>query len=164
MNLGIVSDTHIPDIIGEIPDWIISGLANCDLIIHAGDITGSEVLAELKEIAPVKAVQGNCDETDLAESLKLSRQFEIEGENITLTHGHIIQGELITGLTYSFPDADMIIFGHTHNAFRQEIEGQLLLNPGSPTVRKRKNFYSFARVELKAGKIADIRFVKRNRM
>lgn len=163
MNLGIVSDTHIPDIIGEVPDWIISGLADCDLIIHAGDITSSEVLTELKEIAPVKAVQGNCDGPELSESLKLSRQFEIEGTSIALTHGHIIKGELITGLTYSFPDADLIIFGHTHNAFHQEIGGQLLLNPGSPTVRKRKNFYSFARVELKAGKIADIRFVKQNR-
>ncbi len=71
---------------------------------------------------------------------------------------------MITGLTYSFPDADLIIFGHTHNAFRQYIEGQLLLNPGSPTVRKRKNFYSFARVELKEGEIADIGFVKQNRL
>jgi len=162
MKLGIVSDTHIPDIIGEIPSWVISGLVDCDLIIHAGDITGSEVLAELREIAPVKAVQGNCDGSDLTEELELSWQFEIEGINIALTHGHIIQGDLITGLTYSFTEADLIIFGHTHNAFYQELENQVLLNPGSPTVRKRKKYYSFARVELKAGQISDIGFIKQN--
>ncbi len=161
MKLGILSDTHIPDIKKEIPTWVTAGLKDCDYIIHAGDITGFKFLQRLKELAPVKAVRGNCDRGELVSQLKPYKELTLANLKLGITHGHLIEGDLITGLSYKFSSADLIIFGHTHNAFHQQIAGQVFLNPGSATVRKRKSFYSFALVEIEAGRIINLEFIKK---
>ncbi len=119
-----------------------------DLILHAGDVSGPETLAALERIAPVEAVRGDHDR-DLT-SLPLSRELTIEGRRIVLVHGNrsrwveepqTLLWTLSLGYLHAnaslprflrrrFPDADAIVFGHTHRAYMESQNGALLFNPG----------------------------------
>lgn len=159
MQVGIISDTHVPDRARKLPGWLFDELKDCELILHAGDVTSVETFKELEQIAPVKAVQGNCDSYRISD-LPISRELNLAGTDIAMTHGHKVRGEKVNGLQYMFPDADIIIFGHTHDAFHEKINGQDIINPGSPTSRKRMKYYSAAIAEIDNG-LKDIRFIKK---
>lgn len=159
MKVGVISDTHVPDRAPKLPDWLFSELEGCEYLLHAGDVTNKDTLEKLNTIAPVKAVSGNCD-VHLSQELPDSRQLTLADTKIAIYHGHRIRGEVITGLQYKFPEADIIIFGHTHDAFHKEIEGQHFINPGSPTSRKHKKYYSAVIMEVKNG-LVDIDFIKK---
>jgi putative phosphoesterase len=119
-----------------------------DLILHAGDVTGLDTIAALERIAPVEAVRGDHDR-DLA-SLPLSREIIVEGRRIVLVHGNrsrwveepqTLLWTLSLGYVHPnqslprdlhrrFPNADAIVFGHTHRAQIETRNGALLFNPG----------------------------------
>ena len=146
--VGVVADTHCPEFLDRLPDRIYEALLGVDLILHAGDISAPETIAALERIAPVEAVRGDHDE-DLT-SLPLSREFTIEGRRIVLVHGNrsrwveepqTLLWTLSLGylhpneslpkfLRRRFPDADAIVFGHTHRAHVETRGGALLFNPG----------------------------------
>src|SRR5262245_15528262 len=85
MILGVLSDTH--SLI--LPPKLLEGLSNVDLIIHAGDICDASVLAQLKKIKPLKAVQGNMDDSALKKKLPLKEIFDAEGVKVGIAHGHM---------------------------------------------------------------------------
>ena len=144
----MVADTHCPEFLDRLPDRIYEVLRGVDLILHAGDISGPETIAELERIAPVVAVRGDHD-LDL-NSLPLSREVTVEGRRIVLVHGNRMrwveepQTLLWTlslgylhpndGLPHAllgrFPGADAIVFGHTHRPHAETRDGTLLFNPG----------------------------------
>jgi putative phosphoesterase len=119
-----------------------------DLILHAGDIDGEETLAQLRRLAPVEAVQGDHDRS--LGALPVSREIVIEGKRIVVVHGnrsHWIEEPNTLAWTLSlgyfrphrglpralrrrFPNADAIVYGHTHRAGAETIDGVLLFNPG----------------------------------
>ncbi len=119
-----------------------------DLIIHAGDINGASTLEELERHAPVQAVRGDHD-AELGD-LPLNREVRVEGKRIVVTHGHRSRwleepqtflwtvtlghfhphASLQRSLRRRFPDADVIVYGHTHRAHVEVIDGVLLFNPG----------------------------------
>ena len=159
--IGVVADTHCPEFIDRLPDRMLELLSGVQLILHAGDVNGPETLAELGRIAPVHAVRGDHDRT--LTTLPLSRELVVEGKRIVIIHGNRgrwIEEPQTLLWTFSlgyfsphralhrelrrrYPDADVIVFGHTHRACAQVIDGALLFNPGgvhqwSPaTVRRR---------------------------
>lgn len=148
MKIGVISDTHIPFRGKRIPGIVLDSFKGVDLIIHAGDIVQKDVLTTLAKIAPIKAVSGNVDPIELKKSLPEKLELELAGYKIGVIHGHNVRGHLMYALSYVFPEADIIIFGHTHKQCNQLIDGQLHFNPGSPTDKRMEQRYSFGIIEL----------------
>ncbi len=146
--IGVLADTHCPEFIERLPERVGAILGGVDLIVHAGDINGPSTLADLERIAPVEAVRGDHD-AKLAE-LPVSREVMVEGKRIVVTHGHRTRwleethtflwtislgyfhphAGLPRSLRRRFPEADVIVFGHTHRSHIEVIDGVLLFNPG----------------------------------
>ena len=135
MLIGLISDTHIPERALKIPLTVLDAFKDVELIIHAGDLTSTEVIDELEKIAPVLAVQGNMDrmyDLDFPKSLTKT----IEEVKIGVTHGNVHPRGDTQQLYYLAKelDVEVLISGHTHQGFIEQIGDVLLLNPGSPTV------------------------------
>jgi putative phosphoesterase len=148
VRIGVVADTHCPEFMDRLPDRIFEVLAGVDLILHAGDVNGEPTLAELTRIAPVEAVQGDHDR-GLA-SLPPHREVVVEGRRIVLVHGNRSRwleepatflwtvtlghykphGGLPASLRRRFPDADVIVHGHTHRPVIDKSGRPLVFNPG----------------------------------
>jgi uncharacterized protein len=146
--VGVIADTHAPEFLDHLPNRLFEVLSGVDLILHAGDITGAETLAQLERIAPVAAVRGDHD-GELGE-LPASREVIVEGRRIVLVHGnrtHWIEEPqtflwtvslgylrpnvgLPATLRRRFSGADAIVFGHTHRPHVETRGGILLFNPG----------------------------------
>jgi len=135
MLIGIISDTHIPERASNIPEKVFNVFNNVDMILHAGDLVSYEVLDELEKIAPTKCSQGNMDR---AYGVKLPKKvaFKAECVKIGLNHGEVYPRGDTQQLKYIAMemDVEVLITGHTHWPFINEVDDILLLNPGSPTV------------------------------
>ncbi len=130
MKIGVISDTHAHSL-SDIPAAIVRALAAVDLIVHAGDIVHADVLAGLREICDVKAVCGNMDTGSLRDVLPLTETLLIHGKSIGIIHGWGTPWGLEMKLLQKFPDADVIIYGHTHQPKNEYVNGILLFNPGT---------------------------------
>ncbi len=132
MLIGVISDTHIPYRATNIPKKVFEEFKDVDLILHAGDIEELSVLDELKKIAPVKAVNGNCD---YHPELNDYEVMKIENVKIGLTHGTVYPKGDTQQLYYLAKElgVDVLISGHTHKSLIKQVNDVLLLNPGSPT-------------------------------
>ena len=128
MLIGLISDTHITEKRGKLPQKVIEEFDGVDLIIHAGDITQQKVIDELEEIAPVIAVLGNNDKLDLNEN----EVIEVENFKIAINHGTKYSNDYykLSKLAHSL-NADVLITGHTHRPHCEIIDEILFINPGS---------------------------------
>jgi uncharacterized protein len=127
--VGLISDTH-----GLVRAGVHQALAGVELILHAGDVGGQEILDELGLIAPVRAVYGNTDAPDtpgLAEKIVLT----IDDVSIHVSHGHELGSPTPTNLSANY-DADVIIYGHTHRQMVTRIDEKLVINPGAAGPRR----------------------------
>ena len=141
--IGVISDTHLPKF-SALPEEIWEYFAGVELIIHAGDLSELTVISELETIAPVVAVQGNVEREEVVMKLPIKKEVTIGGCRIGIVH---ILGEArnyARTARWEFPDARVVIFGHSHTPYNQEHDGQLLLNPGSATDRRRQPTCSIA--------------------
>ena len=151
--IGVVADTHCPEFLDELPGALFEVLAGVDMLIHAGDVGGRSTLDELARIAPVHAVSGDHDRRqrlDLGVPDELT--LEVEGIRLAVVHGdrsHLVEepvtllGTLSLGLAWPtpglhrnlrrrFPDADVVIHGHTHTPVAAPLPGGgLVFNPGA---------------------------------
>ena len=132
MLIGVISDTHIPYRSSEIPSKVFDTFKDVDLILHAGDIEELSVIKSLESIAPVVAVNGNCD-SDLG--LNNHEIIEVEDVKIGLSHGVVYPKGDTQQLCYLAQqlEVNILVTGHTHQAMIEQIGDILLLNPGSPT-------------------------------
>jgi putative phosphoesterase len=112
-------------------------LQRAELILHTGDVTAGSVLEELEELAPVAAVHGNMDEPALRETLPGRLVVEAEGLRIGLVHDARGAAGRHSRLVEAFPDCDAIAYGHTHIPELARVGETWILNPGSPTERRR---------------------------
>jgi uncharacterized protein len=144
--IGLVSDTH-----GLVRPDIFSALEGVELILHAGDVGGTEVLVELATIAPVQAVAGNTDEPGTP-GLSESLEREIDGVRIHVSHGHEVGRPTPERLlaTYSH---DVIIYGHTHRQLITRAGGRLVINPGAAGPRRFSLMPSVARLLIEDGRV-----------
>lgn len=129
MKIGAISDTHVREL-NEIPDRILTVLAEVDLIIHAGDFTEIAVLDGLRTLSAVKAVCGNMDSGELKKKLPQKELFEVGGKKIGLVHGSGGPWGIAERVRQMFGEVDIIIYGHSHVSFNQYLLGSLLFNPG----------------------------------
>lgn len=133
--IGLISDTHIPDRAREIPQKVKEAFKDVDLILHAGDLTSLSVIEELKKIAPVMAIQGNMDRVNGID-LPKARVIQAEDLRIGLVHGEVYPRADTQQLLYLARqlEADILVSGHSHQPKIEQVEGVLLLNPGSAIV------------------------------
>lgn len=150
MKVGVLSDTHIPLKAKALPDEVLQAFKEVDFIIHAGDITSLDVLDTLNTFAPVIAVSGNVDRDKLQAILSDKEIISLNGYRIGITHGHGSAGKTLDRVIKCFEDdpVDCIIFGHSHIPYCETINRVLLFNPGSPTDKRRNEFFSFGILEL----------------
>ena len=119
-----------------------------DLILHAGDVTAASVLRELEAYAPVEAVVGNMDEPALREELPERRVVEVERLRVGLVHIPGARAGREERLVGWFPGCDAVVYGHTHVPQLQQHRGVWILNPGSPTERRRAPRHSMLVLEV----------------
>jgi putative phosphoesterase len=138
MDIAVISDTHMPKSGHRLPEECVARLQAADLIIHAGDLIGLEVLKDLRRYAPVKAVHGNVDDAAVKAALPATVTVSVEGVRIAIVHDAGPARGRINRLRGRFPDADAVIFGHSHMPLHGRAEdGFQIFNPGSPTERRR---------------------------
>jgi putative phosphoesterase len=128
MRYGVIADTH-GALHSGIPD-LFEGVAE---IFHAGDVGSERVLDELAAVAPVIAVQGNMDGSPALSRLPERLVLEREGRRIVLLHGHLLRAARPALLLEATREArpDLVIFGHTHEALKTELDGVVFFNPGA---------------------------------
>ena len=149
--VGLISDTH-----GLLRADVHRALAGVELILHAGDVGGDEVLDELALIAPVLAVYGNTDapgDPRLAESIERT----IGGVRIHVSHGHELGSPTPKKLLERYA-ADVIVYGHTHQQLVSHADGRLVVNPGAAGARRFRLEPSVARLTIANG-AADVELV-----
>ena len=135
--IGVISDTHIPHF-SKLPEAVWELFRGVEQIIHAGDLSILRVIDELETIAPVVAVQGNVEHEEVVAKLPIKREIVVGGCRIGIVH---ILGDATSRARVArreFPNARVVIFGHSHVPYNQEHDGQLLFNPGSATDRRRQ--------------------------
>ena len=124
--VGLISDTH-----GHLDPRVHTALAGVDAILHAGDVCGDAILYELLTIAPnVVAVSGNCDFGDDAWGLVHVARTTIATTRFLVIHE-------LQDLGSGPGDADVVVFGHTHQPETRFEDGVLYVNPGSASQRRR---------------------------
>jgi hypothetical protein len=138
VRLAIVSDTHLPRGSRALPPACVQQLRAADAILHAGDFIEVSVLREIQALGPpVHAVRGNVDAADLQARLPLTRVVEAAGARIAMIHDAGPAAGRLARLRRRFPEADAVVFGHSHIPLLEEAAGFAIFNPGSPTERRR---------------------------
>jgi uncharacterized protein len=138
VQLAIISDTHLPRGNRALPDACLQRLRAADAILHAGDFIALGVLRELQALGPpVHAVCGNIDGPDLRLVLPRVRTVQADGAQIAMIHDAGPREHRLERMHRMFPEADAVVFGHSHLPLHERAEGFQIFNPGSPTDRRR---------------------------
>ncbi len=139
MRVAVLSDTHSPRHWKRCPPGVAEALDGVDLILHAGDVCTADTLRELETFAPVQAVIGNNDGPDVAAwGAAETLQLELGGLPIAMIHDSGPAKGRAARLRRMFPEAALVIFGHSHIPWDETVQGQRYFNPGSPTDRRRQ--------------------------
>jgi uncharacterized protein len=152
--VAVIADTHLPRGTRRLPDACVERLRTADLVLHAGDFTSVAFLAELEALGPpVMAVVGNVDDGALQAALPLERVVEVEGARIGMVHDAGAREGRARRLLERFPGCDAVIYGHTHLPALERTSGGWILNPGSPTERRRAPFRSMLSVRVEGREV-----------
>ncbi len=151
MVIGLIADTH-----SLVRPEVFDALEGVELLLHAGDVGGRDVLDELRAIAPVRAVYGN---TDVAGDPHLEAAIEltVERRSIHVSHGHEIGSPTPARLLECY-SADIIVYGHTHKALIERAGPRLVINPGAAGPRRFNLKPSVARLTIRSGE-ADVEII-----
>jgi len=132
MRIGLIADTH-----GLLRSEVFDVFRQVDHILHAGDIGSGDILTELEVIAPVTAVYGNTDDFELRARLPQVVETRIEGFDFLLTHGDQFGSPTPEVLNLAYPDAEIIVFGHTHRPLLTTVDVVVtVMNPGGAGPRR----------------------------
>ncbi|MGH3167958.1 MAG: metallophosphoesterase family protein [Trebonia sp.] len=138
----VLSDTHAPRRWKSCPAAVASALRGADRILHAGDVCTAAVLDELAQYAPVTAVVGNNDGPDVpAWGAAETAAFDLDGLRVAMIHDSGAAAGRLPRMRRMFPEADLVVFGHSHiplDSGPAPDGGLRIFNPGSPTDRRRQ--------------------------
>jgi uncharacterized protein len=154
MLVAVISDTHLPRGARRIPEACLEWMRAADLIVHAGDVMTTEALEGIEAVGPpVAAVHGNMDSADLRGALPERRIVELEGARLGVVHDAGPRPGRLERMRRLFPDADAVVFGHSHLPLHDERDGFQIFNPGSPTERRRAPSHTMGLARVEARKI-----------
>ena len=161
MKVVAISDTHAPRHWKSLPPRVADVLAGADAILHAGDVCVPSVLDELAAFAPVHVVLGNNDGADVAawgapETLSLT----LDGLRVSMIHDSGHKDGRAARMRRRFPDADLVVFGHSHIPLDETGAGLRIFNPGSPTDKRRQPHGTVGVLEIAAGELVSARIVQ----
>ena len=149
MRVCLISDTHGPRR-GPLPPACTARLAAADLIIHAGDLSDMATLGRVRGFGvPVVAVRGNVEEPAVRAALPATAEVRVEGLTIGVVHDAGPADGRLARLRNRFPGVDIVVFGHSHIPLLEEGDGFAILNPGSPTDRRRQPRHTMAELEVR---------------
>jgi putative phosphoesterase len=148
----VIADTHLPRRAKTLPEDLLANLERADLILHAGDLMDPTLLDELAAYAPVLAVRGNLDPPDA--KLPETLQFGFGGARIAMIHDSGQKRGRRNRMRRRFPGARVVVFGHSHIPWLEDERGLLLLNPGSPTDKRRQPEHTFALLWAEGGEVS----------
>ena len=160
MKIVAISDTHAPRRWKSCPPRVAEYLRQADLILHAGDVCTASVLDELAQFAPVHAVLGNNDGPDVAawgapETLDL----DLAGLKVSMIHDSGPSAGRLRRMRRRFPEAGLVVFGHSHIPLDESADGLRILNPGSPTDRRRQPHGTIGLLTVAGGQLERARIV-----
>jgi uncharacterized protein len=147
--VAVISDTHLPRGARRIPEACLERLRAADLILHAGDVTAGSALGELEALGPpVRAVHGNMDDAVVRAQLPGTLVVEVGGLRIGMTHDAGPRVGREERLVQRFPGCAAVVYGHTHEPQVERVGDALILNPGSPTERRRAPSHTMLALEV----------------
>ncbi len=134
------------------PAAVAEQLVGVDAILHAGDVCTPDVLDELAAYAPVHVVLGNNDGPEVAVwGAPETLEIELDGLRVAMVHDSGAKEGRAARMRRMFPDADLVVFGHSHIPWDTEEDGQRLFNPGSPTDKRRQPRGTMGQLVIDAG-------------
>jgi uncharacterized protein len=160
MRIVVLSDTHAPRRWKSCPPLVAEQLRQAQLILHAGDVCTRAVLDELSEYAPVHAVAGNNDGPDVADwGAEPTVELDIDGLRVAMIHDSGPAAGRLHRLRRAFPQAELVIFGHSHIPLDEAADALRIFNPGSPTDRRRQPHGTLGVLRVDSGRLAEVRIV-----
>jgi len=160
MRIAVLSDTHAPRFWKRCPPAVARRLDGVDLILHAGDVCHAGVLDELSAFAPVRAVLGNNDGADVAAwGAPPELTLDLDGLPAAMVHDAGGRDGRLDRMRKRFPEARLVVFGHSHIPLDVEGDGLRLFNPGSPTDKRRQPHGTMGLLDVAGGALVAARIV-----
>ncbi|MFW5468595.1 metallophosphoesterase family protein [Knoellia sp. CPCC 206435] len=157
MRLLLLADTHLPMRARDLPVQVWEAVGAADVVIHAGDWVTPALLDALEErAARVVGVWGNNDGPELRRRLPEVARVELGGLDWGVVHETGARTRREERMRAAYPDLDVLVFGHSHIPWDTEHDGLRLLNPGSPTDRRRQPACTFMTCTVGGGAITDL--------
>jgi putative phosphoesterase len=155
VKVGVISDTH-----GNLPDEVFDAFDGVDHILHAGDIGGVDLLTELQSLAIVTAVVGNTDGFEVRQQCPEVAELTLEGHTIVVVHGDRFGVPTPERLRGAYPQAQIIAYGHTHQALVETIGDVSVINPGSASAPKTGTRPSVGLITLARGRDPQLQLIQ----
>ena len=147
MRIGVIADTH-----GLLRPEVFTIFQAVDHILHGGDVGEPRILADLEALAPVTAVYGNTDGPELRATLPQVASLRLDGFDIVVTHGDQFGSLTPANLHDAFPEAEIIVYGHTHHPLLDLVDRTVtVMNPGGAGPRRFNLLPSVGIMELEPG-------------
>ncbi|MFC6091039.1 metallophosphoesterase family protein [Saccharothrix lopnurensis] len=160
MRVVVLADTHAPRRWRSCPPAVAEHLRRADVVLHAGDVCVAGVLDELAQYAPVTAVRGNNDGPDVAEwGAPETVSLDLAGLRVAMVHDSGQATGRTARMRRRFPDAQLVVYGHSHIPVDLTGDGVRVFNPGSPTDRRRQPHGTVGLLDIEDGVLLDARIV-----
>jgi len=158
MRLLLIADTHIPRRAPDLPARVWDEVDRADVVVHAGDWVAAELLDELEtRAARLMACWGNNDGPELRARLPERADAVLTGLRLSVTHETGAASGREARMSRLYPDSDVLVFGHSHIPWDTTTKtGLRLLNPGSPTDRRRLPFCTYMTASVGGGQLTDV--------
>lgn len=161
MRLVVIADTHVPRRAKDLPAPVWHEIDRADVVIHAGDWVDETLLDAVESrAARLVGVWGNNDGPALRRRLPEVAQADLDGLKLAVVHETGARAGRETRVDRAFPDTDVVVFGHSHIPWDTVTPaGVRLLNPGSPTDRRRQPVCTFLTAQVRRGRLTDVELV-----
>ncbi len=154
----LISDTHVPNRARDLPSTVWNAVEGADAVLHAGDWMAPDLLDRLQDRTPfLVACWGNNDGDELRARLPERADANLGGLRFTVTHEAGVSAGRDERMARLYPDTDVLVFGHSHIPWDATAStGLRLLNPGSPTDRRRQPFCTYMTASVDDGVLTDV--------
>jgi hypothetical protein len=151
--IAVLADTHLPKGGRVLPDRCVELLGEAEAVLHAGDFFAAPVLRQIEALCRgrVHAVHGNVDDDELRGLLPETLAVSFGGARIAMVHDAGPAKGRLGRMRTRFPDADAVVFAHSHMPLHEEADGFQIFNPGSPTERRRAPRHSMGLLRIEGG-------------